>query len=76
VCTENPIKPPGKNWARGFEKRHLALKSRRVRGIDWKRYENNTYDKITHWFKAIRKVLQDPAVLPENIYNIDETGVM
>ena len=24
----------------------------------------------------IRQVLQDPAILPENIYNIDETGVM
>ncbi len=24
----------------------------------------------------IRKVLQDLAVLPENVYNIDETGVM
>jgi hypothetical protein len=25
---------------------------------------------------VIRKVVQDPAILPENIYNIDETGVM
>jgi hypothetical protein len=46
--TEKPIKPPGKNWARGFEKRHPALKSRRVRAIDWKRHENNTYNKITY----------------------------
>jgi hypothetical protein len=47
-----------------------------VRAIDWKRHENNIYDKITHWFKVIGKVLQDPAILPENVYNIDETGVM
>jgi hypothetical protein len=25
---------------------------------------------------VIRKVLQDPAILPENVYNMDETGVM
>ncbi len=39
-------KPPGKNWARGFEKRHPELRARKVRSIDWKRHENNTYDKI------------------------------
>jgi hypothetical protein len=40
------------------------------------RHENNIYDKIIHWFKVIREVLEDPAILPENVYNIDETGVM
>jgi len=74
--TRKAIKPPGKNWALGFSKRHPALKSRRVRAIDWKRHENNIYDKITHWFEVISKVLQDPAILPENVYNMDETGVM
>ena len=70
------IKPPGKNWAQGFQKRHPSLKSRRVRAMDWKRHENNIYDKIIYWFKVIENVLQDPAILPENVYNMDETGVM
>jgi hypothetical protein len=69
-------KPPGKNWARGFQKRHLALKSRRVRAMAWERHDNNIYDKILYWFEVIGKVLQDPAVLRENVYNMDETGVM
>ena len=60
----------------GFEKRHPALKAKRVRAIDWKRHENNIYDKITHWFLVIRQVLRDPAVLPENVYNMNETGGM
>jgi hypothetical protein len=60
--TNKSIKPPGKNWAQGFQKRHLALKSRRVRAIDWKRHEKNIYDKIIHWFEVIGKVLQDPAI--------------
>ena len=74
--TDKPIKPPGKNWARAFEKRHPELKARRVRAIDWKRHGNNIHDKITEWFKVIGKVLQDLAVLPENVYNMDETGVI
>ena len=44
--------------------------------MDWKRHENNIYDKIIYWFEMIGKVLQDPAILPENVYNMDETGVM
>ena len=44
-------KPPGKNWARAFEKIHPELKARRVRSMDWKRHENNTYVKIIYWFE-------------------------
>jgi hypothetical protein len=44
--------------------------------MDWERYENSIYDKTTHWFEVVGKVLQDPAILPENAYNMDETGVM
>ena len=74
--TNKAIKPPGKNWPRGFQRRHPALKSQRVKAMAWERYENNIYDKIIHWFEVIREVLQDPAILPRNVYNIDETGVM
>lgn len=74
--TNKAIKPPGKNWPRGFQRRHPALKSRRVKAMAWERHENNIYDKIIHWFEVIREVLQDPAILPENVYNMDETGVM
>jgi len=42
------IKPPSKNWPQGFQKRHPALKSRRVRAMDWKRYKNNIYEKILY----------------------------
>ena len=44
--------------------------------MDWKRHEINIYDKILHWFEVIGTVLKDSAILPENVYNIDETGVM
>ena len=58
TTTDNSIKPPGKNWARAFEKRHQELKARRVRSTDWKRHEKNTYVKITHWFEVIGRELR------------------
>jgi hypothetical protein len=72
--TNKPPKPPGKNWARAFEKRHPELKAIRMRAPDWDRY--NIYDKAVHWFEVIGKVLQDLAIVAENVYNMDETGVM
>ena len=44
--------------------------------IDWKHHKNNIYVKITHWFIVIGRIIQDPAILQENIYNMNETGVM
>ncbi len=73
---ERPLKAPGRNWAKVLEKRHPILLARRVKALDWNRHEKNTYGKITHWFKVIKDVLQDPIVLAENVYNMDETGVM
>ena len=75
--TNQLIKPPGKNWPRAFEKRHPELKARRIRSIDWKCHGNNIHDKIREWFEVIGRVLQhDLAILPKNVYNMDETGVM
>jgi hypothetical protein len=74
--TDKATKPPHKNWAQAFQKRHPALKSRRMKAMDWKRHEINIYDKIIDWFEVIGKVLNDSAILPQNVYNMDETGVM
>ena len=57
ATTNQPVKPPGKNWPRAFEKRYPEIKARRVRAIDWKRHENNIYNKITEWFNVIGQVL-------------------
>ena len=75
-AADRPVNPPSRNWTKALENRHLVLKARRVKALDWNRHEKNIYKKITHWFEVIGKVLQDLAILPENVYNIDETGVM
>ncbi|USP73004.1 uncharacterized protein yc1106_00278 [Curvularia clavata] len=73
---DRPSKPPGKNWAKAFERRHPEMTARRVTALDWNRHENNIADKMTHWFEVIGEVLRDPAIVAENVYNMDETGVM
>jgi hypothetical protein len=42
--------------------------------LDWNRHD--IYDKVKHWFAVIGKELRNPDILPENIWNMDETGVM
>jgi hypothetical protein len=74
--TSRPSKPPGKNWAQAFGKRHPELKAKRVRSIEWNCHEIHIYDKVEEWFGVIGKVLDDWTILPENVYNMDETGVM
>jgi hypothetical protein len=49
-----PNKPPGKNWAQAFEKRHPELKAKRVRSIDWKRHEIYIYDKVNLMTKKLK----------------------
>lgn len=42
--------------------------------MDWDR--RDIYDKTRQWFEVIRDVLQRRNVLVENVYNMDDTGVM
>jgi hypothetical protein len=73
---DRPLKPPGRNWAKAFENRHPVLQARRVKPLNWDRHEKNIYGKVTHWFEVIGKILQDPTILAENVYNMDETGAI
>jgi hypothetical protein len=57
-------KPLGKNWPRGSQKRHPALKSRRVRAMAWERYENNCGNHVfLHLISFIRHTPQSLALL-------------
>lgn len=68
--------PPNHNWPRALERRHPEVKARRIKAIDRKRHDTHIYTKIVEWFEVISTVLLDPAVRPENVYNMDETDVM
>lgn len=44
--------------------------------LGWNRHEKVIYETVTHWSEVIGKVVQDSNILAENVYNMDETGVM
>jgi len=67
------LRPPGENWPQAFHKRHSELKLLRMKALDWERHDHRIYDKVVDWFSVIGREL---AVLAENIYNLDETGVL
>ena len=67
---------PGKNWPQAFYKRHPEVKSKTLKAIDWKRHDHNIYDKVQEWFRIIKPELDLAEVLAENVYNMDETGVL
>jgi DDE superfamily endonuclease len=73
---EDSIKPPGKNWPKAFHERWPELKAVRLKTIDWERHDHHIYDKVVHWFSVIGPQLADPTIKRENIYNMDETGVL
>jgi hypothetical protein len=70
------VQPPGKNYPQALYSRHPELRARRLKAIDWTRANENIHDKVRHWFDVIGKELANPSILPENVYNMDETGVL
>jgi len=70
------IKPPAKNWPQGFYKRNPQLKARRMRAMAWERHDHTIYSKVVDWFSIIGEELAHPSILAENVYNMDETGVL
>jgi hypothetical protein len=46
TSTNSRNKPPGKNWAQAFKKRHPKLKAKSVRSIDWKQHEIYIYNEV------------------------------
>jgi hypothetical protein len=71
---DRPLKPSGPNWAKAFEKHCPEIVATKNRPQDWSRLK--IHDKVKYWFEVIKPVLYEPDILPENVYNMDETGVM
>ena len=68
--------PPtvGKNWPAEFIKRHPGLKTRFSRRYDYKRATNEDPAIIVEWFKLVGKTMRENGILPDDIYNFDESG--
>jgi DDE superfamily endonuclease/Tc5 transposase DNA-binding domain len=75
-AADQNLRPPGKNWPQGFYKRHPEVKSKRMRTLDWRRHNLNIREKVMQWFTVIGRELQDSDIHADNVYNMDETGVL
>jgi hypothetical protein len=67
---------PAKDWPQAFYKRHPELKAVSMKAIDWQRHEKNIRAKVEHWFEIMDKQLSQREIVQENMYNMDETGVL
>jgi hypothetical protein len=67
---------PAKDWPQAFYKRHPELKAVSMKAIDWQRHEKNIRVKVEHWFEIMDKQLSQRDIIQENVYNMDETGVL
>lgn len=66
----------GKNWLQGLYNRHLDGKARKLKAIDSNRVDGQLEGKIRDWFSVIAKQLDNPSIVPKNVYNMDETRLL
>ena len=72
-ANDHEIRTPSKNWAQWFLRRNPELSAKRLKAIDLKRHGPNIYEKTADWFTIIGKELQSTDIVPDNVYNMDET---
>lgn len=70
------VQPPNKNWPQAFLRRQPELKAMRSKALDSNRHDHHIYHKVEEWFTLIGEQLKNPEILPKNVYNMDETGVL
>lgn len=70
------VQLPSKNWPAKFYKRHPELAARYQKAIDDKRANHNIFEKVQEWFEIVGPLLDRQDILQENVYNMDEMGVM
>jgi hypothetical protein len=64
----------GINWVYNLVKRRAELKSRFSRRYNHERAKNEDPKIIKEWFDRVREVQLQYGILPDDIYNFDETG--
>jgi hypothetical protein len=74
VCKARGTPPVGVNWSNNFIKRTLALKTRLGRSYQCQRRLCEDPQVIKGWFELVRNTINKHGILPQDIYNFDETG--
>ena len=68
--------PLGRHWHSKFLARHPELKMLRSRPLDQSRKDASTYDILKRWFDLFQTARLCYNVADEDIYNMDEKGIM
>jgi hypothetical protein len=68
---ENPL---GRKWINGFKRRNKDIKTLIGKLIASERHNGASKEVLQAHFQRFKKVIDDYAVKPENIWNMDETG--
>jgi hypothetical protein len=69
-----PIETVGEKWVYNFTKRTPELQARFSRRYDYQRAKQEDPRVIQGWFNTVQATIQQYGILPEDIYNFDETG--
>jgi hypothetical protein len=72
-----PLGPAlGKNWHTRFLARYPDLSLKFSRNLDEERARCNNHETLSNWFKLVQETCEKYGIVPEDIYNMDETGFM
>jgi Tc5 transposase DNA-binding domain/helix-turn-helix, Psq domain len=69
--------PPsvGSKWVRRFIRRHPAIHVKVGRAIDHLQVEATTPEALQTWFELFNRIKSASNIMPENMWNMDETGL-
>ena len=67
------VSPLGKQWVLHFLRRNPSLISKVAKSIEGV-HKEVTEEQLQSWFISFKCAIDEHSILPENVYNMDETG--
>ena len=61
-------------WVQRFLYRYPELRVVKARTMERVRAKEVTKSAMSEWFEQLESVIDEFGILPENMYNVDETG--
>jgi len=74
ICKARGVLPVGVNWANNFIKRTPELETRLGRTYESQRRLCEDPQVIGAWFELVKNTINKHGILPQDMYNFDETG--
>jgi hypothetical protein len=71
----SPLQPLGQNWVSKFKNRHPEVVKAWSISLDQSRYDGTRPELLRQWFIEYQAIMDKNRYLPENVYNMDETGI-